>query len=143
MAIPEPKRNSLFEKFLKMLEITPIQTKQEQKEICGLCKIGFDPDCLAYGAKEDGRLLGVSQFRIFGGYAVIFDLANADGAKDFEALAAAGGAALRFIHSCKVRQVFMKTNDEELAKALKFKKDRCGEYRLDLDDYFNSPCSAL
>ncbi|MCL2813417.1 MAG: hypothetical protein FWD23_02325 [Oscillospiraceae bacterium] len=123
-----------------MLEIKPIQTKQEQQEICGLCSVEFDAGCLAYGAKEGADLLAVAQFRIHGGYAVIYSLALAPGVRDFEALAATGKAALAFIYSCSVGEVFFKTEDEELAKALKFKKSDA-QYSLDLNEYFSRPCS--
>ncbi|MCL1794174.1 MAG: hypothetical protein FWG34_09910 [Oscillospiraceae bacterium] len=123
-----------------MLEIKPIQTKQEQKAACGLCGAEFDADCFAYGAMENGKILGVSQFRIFGGYGVIYTLANALGENDFEALVATGKAALFFINSCNVKKVFMKNGDQKLAKALRFKNNGDGKYCLDLDEYFNFPC---
>ena len=85
-----------------MLEIKPIQTKEEQKEICELCGVEFDSDCLTYSAKENSGLLGVSQFRIFGKYAVIYDLANALNIDDLEALILMGKATLNFINSCGV-----------------------------------------
>jgi hypothetical protein len=96
-----------------MLIIKPIQTKEEQEEICRSCGIGFDPDCLAYSARENGgKLLGVSQFRILGEYAVIYDLANAAGVDDFEALVIMGKAALEFIRRCGITDVTMKISDE-------------------------------
>lgn len=96
-----------------MLEIKPIQTKEEQKETCELCQIEFDPDCLAYGARENGRLLGISQFRIHGAYAVIYNLADAPGANDPEALSALGQATLGFLHSCEIEEVYIKDGGEE------------------------------
>ncbi|MCL2775797.1 MAG: hypothetical protein FWD71_20985 [Oscillospiraceae bacterium] len=123
-----------------MLEIKPIQAKEEQKEICALCKVEFDPDCLAYSAKENGVLLGVSQFRILGKYAVIYDLANAVGADDLEALILMGKATLNFIDLCGVKDVIIKTENRNLPKILGFKKDADGVYKLNLEGYFDSPC---
>lgn len=123
-----------------MLEIKPIQEKEEQKEICALCGFEFDADCLAYSARESGRLLAAAQFRIYGKYAVIHSLAGAPGTSDFEALTAAGQAALAFIYSCSVGEVFMETQDKRLPEALGFKKSG-GKYRLDLKEYFSRPCS--
>jgi len=106
-----------------MLEVKPIQTKERQKEICELCEIEFNPDCLAYGAEENGKLLGVSQFRIFGGYAVIYDLANAAGVDDLEALIIIEKAVLNFIDLCGIKEVVLNNGN-----------------RINLEGYFDSPC---
>ena len=112
-----------------MLEIKPIQTKEEQKETCELCQIEFDPDCLAYKAGENGKLLGISQFRIHGAYAVIYNLAGAPGTEDPEALSALGQATLGFVRSCGIDEIYI--------------RDGGGERRVDFGEYFNSPCSGL
>lgn len=106
-----------------MLEIKPIQTKEEQKEICRFCGIEFKPDCLAYSAKENGKLLGVSQFRILGEYAVIYDLSNAVGIYDLDALVITEKAVLNFIDLCGVKEAVLKSGK-----------------RINLEEYFNSPC---
>jgi len=134
-----------------MLEIKPIQTKEEQKEICGVCGVEFSPDCLAYGAKENGVfdfdrtsfVAGVSQFRILGKYAVIYDLANAVGIDDLEVLILMGKAMLNFVDLCGVKDVIIKTENiqnKNLIKILGFKEDNSGVYKLNLKDYFDSPC---
>ena len=134
-----------------MLEVKPIQTKEEQKEICGLCGVEFDPDYLAYGAKENQKLLGVSQFRILGNHAVIYDLSNAIGIDDIESLIIMGKAALNVIDLCGVKDVVMTCRNEEyqsleiydnnLPTLLGFKRTD-GEYKLNLEGYFTSPCSS-
>ena len=134
-----------------MLEIKAIQTKEEQKEICESCGIEFDPDCLAYSAKENGKLLGVSQFRIFDKYAVIYDLMpvidkNTGVVEDFEALIIMGKATLNFIDSCGIENVIMKCKGEncaimkKLLQILEFEKDDDGIYKVNLEGYFDSPC---
>jgi len=123
-----------------MLEIKPIQTKEEQKEICELCGIEFDVDCLAYSAKENGKLLGVSQFRIFGKYAVIYDLNNTLDIDDLEALIIMGKGTLHFIDFCGVEEVIIKTNNRNLPEILGFKKNVDGIYKVNLERYFESPC---
>ena len=119
-----------------MLEIKPIQTKEEQKEICKLCTVEFDADCLAYSAKENGELLGVSQFRIHGEYAVIYDLANSKRVEDTEALIIMGKATLNFIDLCGVKDVIIKTGNNNLHEILGFKKDIDNIYKLNLTGYF-------
>ena len=123
-----------------MLEVKPIQIKEEQKEICGLCGVEFDPDCLAYSAKEDGKLLGVSQFRILGEYAVIYNLKNATGTDDLGALIIMGKATLNFIDLCGVKEVILKDENNYLPQILKFDNSKDGVYKLNLEGYFNSPC---
>lgn len=141
-----------------MLEIKPIQTKEQQKEVCGMCGVEFIPECLAYDARENGVLCGVSQFRIFGEYAVIYDLANAAGVDDKEALIIMGKATLNFIDSCGIKDVILKAknmqnknphisenienieNVENVFEILEFKKDSNGVYKLNLEGYFDSPC---
>ena len=123
-----------------MLEIKPIQTKIEQEEICGLCGVDFDVNCLAYAAHENNKLLGIAQFRILGEYAVIYDLANAAGAADLEALIIMGKAALNFIDLCGVKDVIIKEESRDLPKLLGFKKDGHEVWRVNLEGYFDSAC---
>jgi len=123
-----------------MLEIKPVQTKEEQEKICGLCGVDFDVNCLAYAARENNKLLGVSQFRILGEYSVIYDLANAAGADDLEALIIMGKAALNFIDLCDVKDVIIKSENQNLPELLGFKKDNNGVWRVNLEGYFDSPC---
>jgi hypothetical protein len=128
---------------IKMLEIKPIQTKEEQKEICGLCGVDFDADCLAYAARENNILLGISQFRILGEYAVIYNLANARGADDLDALIIMGKGTLNFIDLCGVKNVIIKEESRNLPNLLGFKKDKNGVWRVNLEGYFDSPCKKL
>ena len=124
-----------------MLEIKPVQTKEEQEKLCGACGVGFDPDCLAYCAFEDGgKLLGISQFRILGEYGVIYDLAGAIGTDDLEALILIGRTTLSFIDLCGVKDVIIKTKNDNLPQTLGFKKGADGTYRINLEGYFISPC---
>jgi len=109
-----------------MLEIKPIQSKEEQKNICNLCGVEFDPDCLAYSVKEineNEKLLGVSQFRILGKSAEIYDLKNAAGIEDLDALVITEKAILNFVDLCGVKEVVL-TNGN----------------RINLEGYFKSSC---
>jgi len=123
-----------------MLEIKPIQTKEEQKEICELCGVDFDPACFAYGVREDEKLFGIAQFRIINDYAVIYDLSNAINVEDLDALIITGKAALNFIDLCGIKEVVAHIKNRDLIKMLGFKKDGEEIYRLNLEGYFESPC---
>ena len=121
-----------------MFEIKPIQEKKEQEKICEACGVKFDAEALAYGAKEDnGKLLGALQFRIFDGYGIIYDLANAEGVDDLEVLIIMGKAALKFIESCGAAEAFINTKNRDLPKILGFKKDADGVYKVNLKGYFD------
>ena len=125
-----------------MFEIKPIQNKEEQKGICESCGVEYDADCLAYSAKENGaKLLGVAQFRVFDGYGVICDLANAIGVEDLEVLIIMGKAALNFMDSCGAAKAVMQTNNLNLPEILGFKEEAGGIYKINLEGYFNSPCT--
>ena len=122
-----------------MLEIKAVQTKKEQEKICGLCGVAFDINCLAYAVRDGGKLLGMSQFRILGGFAVIYDMANALGVQDAAALAVTGKATLNFIDLCGVQDVILKADHSNLPELLGFAKDEAGVWRVNLEGYFK-PC---
>ena len=126
-----------------MLEIKSIQSKEEQEKICGLCGVDYDADCLAYAAREDNKLLGVSQFRILGEYAVIYDLASACGTDDLTALIIMGKAALNFIDLCGIKQAIIKAEHKKLPELLGFRQDNHGTWRVNLEGYFDAPCGKI
>lgn len=131
-----------------MLEVLPIQTKEEQKLICESCGVEFHSELMAYHAKTDGKLIGVCQFTM-----------NADGGsvrslgftKDcftdqeiFEALFVLGRATLNFIDLCGVHVAFFDAadfSDEKIIRAIGFKKNNDGRYEMSLTDFFKEPCS--
>jgi len=87
-----------------MLTILPIENKDEQEALCGICGIEYDPDALAYAARIDGVLAGVCQFRIKGETAYISGLMPPadvpEGGYDYEALFIMCRAAMRFAYDC-------------------------------------------
>jgi len=123
-----------------MFEIKSVQTKEEQQKICELCGIDYDADCMAYAAFDNNKLLGVSQFRILDGYAVIYDLANAAGVNDTAVLVIIGKATLNFIDLCGVHDAIIKPEAHNLPELLGFKRDAHDVWRVNLDGYFNAQC---
>lgn len=123
-----------------MLIIKPIQNKNEQEEICKVCGVDYKPELLAYSAKEDETLLGIAQFRLNGEDGEIYDLKNADGVDDVEALIIMGRAALSFIDLCGIKRAKMFTGDKKLPYLLEFELNKDDEFELDLEGYFVSPC---
>lgn len=123
-----------------MLIIKPIQNKDEQEAICKACEVAYKPEFLAYSAKEDDTLLGVAQFKLNGEYGEIYDLKNAKGVDDVEALIIMGRAALNFIDLCGVKKAKMFTGEKKLPYLLEFELNKNEEFELDLTGYFISPC---
>jgi len=123
-----------------MFEILSVQTKEEQKNICELCGVAFDINCMAYAVRDNGRIIGVSQFRILGGYAVVYHLANARGIDDVAALTVLGKASLNFIDLCGIQDVILKAVDQDLPHLLGFTQDELGVWRVNLEGYFK-PCT--
>ena len=57
-----------------MLKVLPIQSKEEQERICRACGVEYKPDLLAYSAESDGRLAGISQFKLSDTGGIIYDI---------------------------------------------------------------------
>ena len=84
-----------------MFKITPVQDKDRQKELCQLFNIEFRAEAFAYITFDidTNALMGMSQFEIVEvGY--IFDLKEADGLNDFEAMFILSRQTMNFIESC-------------------------------------------
>ena len=120
-----------------MLEIKPIQSKEEQEQVALACATPYLPDAMAYGAREDGKLLGICQFRILGESAHLYDLVNTSGITDYEALILMGRAALNFINLCGIDRATCDLEGVTLHRALGFAN---GE--VDLTQYFDSKCGG-
>lgn len=128
-----------------MLKVLPIQSKDEQENICNACGVKFDPDLLAYAATVDGVLCGVSQFRLTDKGGIVYDLAPVIGGFDFEALFVLGRGTLNFIDLCGVHKAsFVGTaptaETERLIRAVGFKKQEDGSWFVDLEGFFTDHC---
>lgn len=125
-----------------MLEILPIQSKDEQAAICALCNVPYRVEMLAYRALVDGELRGVCQFTMNAEGGRIVDFASAPDAYEFEAMFVMGRAALNFIDLCGVHRAFFDADcdNETLIRAIGFRKNESGRYEMDLTDFFTEPC---
>lgn len=85
-----------------MLEIKPIQSKEIQRELAGRCNVDYVPEAFAYSAYEGDRFLGMSQFTIEDGYALIINISHASDSDDEEAMFIMGRAVLNFLDLCEV-----------------------------------------
>ena len=121
-----------------MLEIKPIQSKTEQEAACARCGIPYDADCMAYGAKENGELLGVAQFTFERGEGYVKNIATAVGLDDFEALFLMGRAVLNFIDLCDVHTAVCAedASTKRAIAAIGFSRDKNGVLRADMTRMF-------
>ena len=67
-----------------MLEVLPIQDKNEQEAIANLCGVPFRTELLAYKAMVDGELRGICQFKMNAEGGSIIDFANVPEKYEFE-----------------------------------------------------------
>ena len=109
-----------------MLEIKPVQEKNEQERACLICGIEYNADMLSYAAYENGDVKAASQFKIEKDYGIITDVRTAKGLDDREAYVLTGKAILNFLDLCGIKKAYFKPfekQDEEYALSIGFKKE--------------------
>ncbi|MBQ8175335.1 MAG: hypothetical protein IJ009_08050 [Clostridia bacterium] len=121
-----------------MLEIKPIQSKDEQASACARCAVSYDPDCMAYAATLDGEFLGVAQFTIEKNHGHIKNVTLLPGVEDFEAVFLMGRAMLNFIDLCGIHTATCASDaaSETIIKAIGFQKNEDGVFWADMTDMF-------
>lgn len=127
-----------------MFKITPIQEKTRQKEICDICGAEYRPDAFAYQMYDidSGEIMGMTQFEI-GESGYIFDIREAFGRDDFEAMFILARQTMNFIdlcgaHTCRAAAY---AANERLLLAIGFKKT--GEdYFCDMSGMFDGHCGG-
>lgn len=126
-----------------MLTASPIQNKDEQRDICAICSIPFRADSFAYSQKENGEVIAASQFDINENGGVILDLQMKEGlSDDIEALFILGRAVLNFLDLSGIKScTFASKNehDDKMAKMLGFKKSD-GIWSICLEGLFDGKC---
>ena len=125
-----------------MLEVLPIQDKQEQEALCARCNIPYRAEMLAYQALVEKELRGICQFTMNADGGKIVDFAHVPELYEFEPMFVMGRAALNFIDLCGVHRAYFDAeyDNETLIKAIGFSKNAEGRYEMDLTDFFKEPC---
>ncbi len=123
-----------------MLIIKPIQEKERQKLYAGLCGVEYREDAFAYSADVDGRPAGICQFAIKGESGYIYDIENAKGVDDADALFIMGRAVLNFVNLCGCHDAFAEAETPMLRRIGFREKD--GVCKMVLDGFFEAPCEA-
>ena len=128
-----------------MYEIVPLQDKEEQNRLAGLCGQKFDIDSFAYAAYIDKEFFGICQFKIERDNGLILGLSSLPGTDDLEVIFMTGRAALNFIDLCGVHYAIYKgevesEEKERLLRAIGFKRTESGSLEVDLNGFFTDHC---
>ena len=126
-----------------MLIVKPIEDKKMQEEVCAACGALYDPDALAYAAREDEALIGVCQFRLGAGCADVLDLKAAAGVDDYEGMFILARGTLNFIDLCGVHRARCAADagDLSLLRAVGFREIDKNRLEMDLTGEFDGKCS--
>ena len=128
-----------------MLIVSPVQTENEKDELCRLCGVAKVDGAFMYVANVDGKPVGISQFEISGEQCVVYNLANAEGKNDFEAMFIMGRQTLNFCDMCGSHDAFLQDADkvdERLRTAIGFQLTSDGRWYMDLRGFFEEHCKA-
>ncbi len=127
-----------------MFKITPIQDKENQKEICDLCGAEFRYDAFAYMMYDldTKEIMGMSQFEV-GDVGYIFDLREPPERNDFEAMFILARQTMNFIDLCGVHSCYIAENagDDRLIRAVGF-KNTDGRLFCDMTGMFSGHCGG-
>lgn len=125
-----------------MLTVLPIQSKDEQKELCQKCGVDFIENAFAYKANDNG-FIGICQFTFENDTGYIKNLSYAPNVDDTEAMIIMLRAAMSFINRCGIDPCYIDKNGttEQLLKLSGFRPNDMGEYFMSLNWFYNTPCN--
>lgn len=127
-----------------MLIVKPVEEKSKQEEFCKICGAEYDADALTYAAYESETLLGICQFALHTGYAVILDLKPVPGVRDFEAMFILARGTLNFVDLCGIHFAKCENDagDLTLIHAVGFAENHDGVLEMDLTHAFDGHCGG-
>lgn len=125
-----------------MLTVLPIQSKQEQKELCSACGVDFIENAFAYRA-DDGGFIGICQFTFENNCGYIKNLTYAPNVIDNEAMIIMLRATMSFMFRCGLVDSYLEdtTISSDLLKMSGYKLDESNKYYINLDKFYNTPCN--
>ena len=120
-----------------MLTVLPIQSKDEQKELCALCGVQYDVEAFCYRA-DDGDFIGICQFKFENGIGYIMNLSYAPNMDDTEAMIIMLRATMSFMHRCGLEISSLENNcmPESLRNMSGYIKNDDGLYAVDLKKFY-------
>lgn len=127
-----------------MFKITPIQEKELQKSLCKICNTEYRQEAFAYQMYDidSGEIMGISQFEIAeAGY--IYDIKEAPGRDDFEAMFILGRQTMNFIDQCGAHVCYAKEDagDDRLLTAIGF-RIKGNDLFCDMTGMFDGHCGG-
>lgn len=124
-----------------MLTVLPIQSKDEQKELCSVCGIEFLENAFAYRADDSG-FIGICQFTFENDCGYIKNLAYAPNVEDNEAMIIMLRATMSFMFRCGLVHSYIEkgATTDALLRVSGYKQNEEGKYYLNLDKFYNTPC---
>ncbi|MBE6664286.1 MAG: hypothetical protein E7602_07295 [Ruminococcaceae bacterium] len=120
-----------------MLTVLPIQSKDEQKELCSLCGAEYDIESFCYRA-DDGDFIGICQFKFENGIGYIKNLSYAPNMDDTEAMIIMLRATMSFMHRCGLETSVLENDcmPENLRNMSGYIKNSDGIYSVDLKKFY-------
>ena len=120
-----------------MLTVLPIQSKDEQKELCALCGVEYDVEAFCYRA-DDGDFIGICQFKFENGIGYIKNLSYAPNMDDTEAMIIMLRATMSFMHRCGLETSILENDcmPENLKNLSGYIKSADGTYTVDLKKFY-------
>ena len=128
-----------------MFKITPISDPKLQALYAKKCGTTAREGLFAYSMidVESGELMGISQFEIGKGIGIIYDLREADGLNDFEAMFILGRQTMNFIDLCGAHQckALKDAGNERLLHAIGF-READNELICNMEGMFDGHCDG-
>ena len=124
-----------------MLTVLPIQSKQEQMELCSICNVTYNQESFAYKADDDG-FIGICQFKFLNDNGYIEALAYAPSVSDWEAMIIMLRATMNFMYRCGLKLCYFEKDAvcEELILKSGFLKNENNQYYIDLVKFYTGSC---
>ena len=126
-----------------MFKITPIQSTSDAIAYANACNAIIKDGCFVYAMTdcESGEIMGFSQFELLEGHGYIYDLKEASGRNDFEAMFILGRQTMCFIESCgaSICTAAHDAGDPKLLHAIGF-RDGGDRLSCDMTGMFDGHC---
>ena len=132
-----------------MFVIKPIDDKNIQEELCGVCQCAYLAEDFAYFAadlSEDGSkllgILGICQFALQEDCGIVHTLQPMPGTFDEEVMIIMIRTAMEFVHRCGCETMILAEGacDTAFGEKIGFRLTD-GQYRINLVEFYKSPCS--
>ena len=126
-----------------MFKITPVQDKDTAINYLKNCSAELFEGAFIYAMTDcdSGNIMGISQFEILDDCGYIYDLKEANGLNDFEAMFILGRQTMNFINACgmEICKIAKNAGDETLIKSIGF-KDIGSCYECNTSGMFDGSC---